>query len=78
MRRGSMDAERKRELKALGKAEVARQSAELQGRLAAANAAPVGSNAWMAGYRRDTQREKWLKKRLPILHEKRPLTNFSS
>ena len=48
-----MDAERKRELKALGKAEVARQSAELQGRLAAANAAPVGSNAWMAGYRRD-------------------------
>lgn len=63
-----MDAERKRQLKALGKAEVERRSAELRASLAEANPAPPGSDAWAAQYRTSTERERWLRKELPVLH----------
>lgn len=66
-----MDAERKRQLKALGKAEVQRRSAELQANLAASNPAPIGSVEWAVGYKRGTKREHWLKKKLPVLHTDR-------
>jgi len=66
-----MDAERKRQLKALGKAEVERRSAELQAALDAANPAPSGSDEWGRGYKKATLRERWLRKKAPILHQKR-------
>jgi hypothetical protein len=66
-----LDAERKRQLKALGKAEVERRSAELQAALDAANPAPSGSDEWGKGYRKATLRERWLRKKLPIIHKKR-------
>ena len=66
-----MDAERKRTLKALGKAEVERRSAELHSSLSAANPAPIGSDEWATGYKTGTNRERWLRRRLPVLHEKR-------
>lgn len=62
-----MDAERKRQLKALGKAEVERRSAELRATLDEANLAPPGSDAWAARYRTGTERERWLRATLPTL-----------
>jgi hypothetical protein len=66
-----MDAERKRQLKALGKAEVERQSAELQATLSAANPAPIGSDEWAKNYKTGTLREKWVRETLPILRKKK-------
>lgn len=66
-----MDADRKRELKQRGKAEVARRSSELRAELSAANPAPIGSDDWAKNYRTGTEREKWLRKKLPILHRDR-------
>jgi hypothetical protein len=62
-----MDEKRRRELKALGKAEVARQSAELWTALHEANAAAPGDANWSANYRRGVERERWLRKTLPVL-----------
>ena len=64
-----MDAARKRQLKAIGKAEVARQSEAIHASLAEANSAAIGSDAWAKNHRTGTLREKWLRKRLPILHK---------
>lgn len=63
-----MDPERKRALKKLGKAEVQRQSDEIRRVLDEANPADIGSDAWAKGYRLGTERERWLRKRLPTLH----------
>ena len=62
-----MDAERRRQLKAAGKAEVERRSAELQAALTAANPAPIGSDEWAQRYKVGTEREQWLLSKLPIL-----------
>jgi hypothetical protein len=62
-----MDPVRRRELKQLGKKEVERRSAELQNTLSAANPSPVGSDEWARGYKLGIQREKWLRKKLPLL-----------
>jgi len=66
-----MDAERKRQLKKLGKAEVQRQSAELRQALQQANPARPGSDGWAQGYKLGTQRERWLRKKLPTLHKEK-------
>jgi hypothetical protein len=66
-----MDAETKRKLKKLGKAEVERRSAELRADLAEANPAPIGSDEWGERYKRGTERERWLRKKLPLLRKKR-------
>src|SRR5258706_15993453 len=66
-----MDANRKRELKQLGKAEVNRRSSELRAELSEANPAPIGSDDWAKNYRTGTDREKWLRKKLPTLHRDR-------
>jgi hypothetical protein len=63
-----MDAERRRQLKAAGKAEVERRSAELRAALTSANSVPVGSDAWAEGYRTGTKRERRLRSSLPVLH----------
>jgi len=63
-----MDEERKRKLKALGKAEVERRSAELRAALDEANPARPGEDAWSSHYRTGTERERWLRNKLPILH----------
>jgi hypothetical protein len=66
-----MDKERKKQLKKLGKAEVARQSAEIHSALKAANPAAFGDLAWAANYTNGIRRERWLKRRLPLLKSKR-------
>jgi hypothetical protein len=66
-----VDSKRKRQLKALGKAEVARESATLHAPLRAANPAAPGDNAWAENYRRGVQRERWLRRKLPLLHARR-------
>lgn len=66
-----MDAERKRQLKNLGKAEVARQSAEIHAALKTANPATYDDPAWGANYKNGARREKWLHRRLPLLTRKR-------
>jgi hypothetical protein len=63
-----MNAERRRQLKAVGKAEVERRSAELRAAVTASNPAPIGSDEWVRGYRAGTQRERWLRSKLPVLH----------
>jgi hypothetical protein len=65
-----MDAARRRELKRLGKAEVERRSAEVNAALALANPASAGSDEWARGYRDGVYRERWLKRKLPILHHR--------
>ena len=62
-----MDAEQKRALKKLGKAEVERRSAELRAALEEANPGGAASEDWASGYRDGVERERWLKKALPIL-----------
>ncbi|WP_343635095.1 hypothetical protein [Roseateles sp.] len=66
-----MDADRKRQLKKLGKAEVARQSAELRASLTDANPAALGDSAWANNHKTGILREKWLKKKLPLLRQKK-------
>jgi len=65
-----MDKERRRQLKALGKAEVARQSAAVWNALREANPAKPGDPEWSKNYRRGVEREKWLRKNLPLLGPK--------
>ena len=65
-----MDAERKRQLKKLGKAEVQRRSAELDAALRESNPAPIGSDEWAENYRVATLRERRLRRDLPVLHRK--------
>ncbi|GHE41458.1 hypothetical protein GCM10007167_24180 [Vulcaniibacterium thermophilum] len=62
-----MDKQRRRELKALGKAEVARQSAAVWAALREANPAQPGDPEWSENYRRGVERERWLRKELPLL-----------
>jgi hypothetical protein len=64
---GPIDAERKRELKRLGKAEVERRSSVLKEAMELANPAPTDSDRWADGYRDGVERERWLKKKLPVL-----------
>lgn len=66
-----MDSARKKLLKALGKAEVARSSAEIHAALKAANPVSLGDKQWSENYKRGTLREKWLKRKLPLLHAKK-------
>jgi hypothetical protein len=66
-----MDSNRKRQLKKLGKAEVARKSAEIHSALKAANPLAPGEEGWSKNYKAGTLREKWLKKKLPLLHRAR-------
>jgi hypothetical protein len=63
-----MDPERRRQLKRAGKAEVERRSAELNAAMSASNPAPVGSEEWGRGYKSGTERERWLRVKLPVLH----------
>ena len=64
-----MDPERKRALKKLGKAEVQRQSDEVRRALDEANPMDASSDAWIRGHKLGTERERWLRKRLPTLHQ---------
>jgi hypothetical protein len=66
-----MDPERKRALKAAGKAEVGRRSDDLQGALSAANPAPIASDEWVTNYKRSLAVEKWLQRKRPLLRAKR-------
>ncbi|MCG8095389.1 MAG: hypothetical protein JAZ17_17515 [Candidatus Thiodiazotropha endolucinida] len=66
-----MDKERKRKLKKLGKDEVQRRSDELHARLNEANPLDPGEPGWAENYKRGTERERWLKKKLPTLHQPR-------
>ena len=65
-----MDSSRKKQLKALGKAEVARSSAEIRAALKAANPVSPGDEGWAENYKRGTLHEKWLQRKLPLLHAK--------
>lgn len=65
-----MDAERKRQLKSQGKAEVERRSTQLRRAMRAANPAPIGSDEWGKNYKTGTLREKELKRILPIIHKR--------
>uniref|UniRef100_UPI001AAC9514 hypothetical protein n=1 Tax=Cognatilysobacter terrigena TaxID=2488749 RepID=UPI001AAC9514 len=62
-----MDQKRRRELKALGKAEVARQSAAVRAAMHEANPAELSDPEWSKNYRRGVERERWLRKALPLL-----------
>lgn len=66
-----MDRERRRHLKALGKAEVARESAAIHASLRRANPAHRGDAQWTDSYRRGTERERWLRRKLPLLRAAR-------
>lgn len=66
-----MDAEHKKALKRLGKAEVERRSSQLRAQLAESNPAPAGSDAWARNYRTGTDRERWLRRALPTLNQQR-------
>lgn len=63
-----MDPARKRELKALGKAEVKRRSAELRAALDEANPARPGDADFARNHRSGTERGRWLRNTLPTLH----------
>lgn len=65
-----MDQRRRQELKALGKAEVKRRSAELRAAMSDANPLEPGDPGWSANHRRGTERERWLRDKLPVLHKK--------
>jgi len=62
-----MDRDRRRQLKALGKAEVARESAALHASLRQANPAKPGDDQWADHYRLGVKRERWLRHKLPLL-----------
>jgi hypothetical protein len=66
-----MDRLRKKQLKALGKAEVARSSAEIHAALKTSNPVPFSDERWSENYKRATLREKWLIRKSPLLHAKR-------
>jgi hypothetical protein len=66
-----MDSERKRQLKALGKAEVARQSEALHSALQEANPAKLSDGQWGPNYRKGVERERWLRRKLPVLRAAR-------
>jgi hypothetical protein len=66
-----MDRERRKQLKAIGKAEVQRRSVELKRAMEMANPGPIGSDAWVAGYATGTHREQWLRRKTPLLHAKK-------
>jgi len=66
-----MDRDRRKQLKAIGKAEVERRSEELKRALEVANRSPIGSDAWAAGYAAGTHREQWLRRKTPVLHQKK-------
>lgn len=84
-----MDDAEKRKLKRLGKQIVEQRSRELQERLAEANPAPVGSDAWAQNFRAQTLRERKLRRLPPdrisgsealrdfVLNEVDPGPNFS-
>jgi hypothetical protein len=63
-----VDKQRQRELKAKGKAEVERRSAELRAATLAANPARVTDENWATNYKRGTELERWLRAELPVLH----------
>lgn len=65
-----MDQQRKKKLKKMGKAEVARQSAEVWQALKAANPVDPGDDAWAGNYKRGLLREKWLRDELPLLNSR--------
>lgn len=81
------DAE-KRRLKKIGKQVVEQQSRELHERLAEANPAPIGSDAWARNYKAQTLRERELRRSPPdkiaalevaqefLLHPADPGPNF--
>jgi len=52
-----MDNERRKQLKALGKAEVARRSAEIEAALKAANPVAYGDERWGKNFKRGMRRE---------------------
>jgi hypothetical protein len=62
-----MEPERKRQLKAAGKAEVQRRSAELRAALDAANPLRPGEPGWAQNYKVGTRRGRWLRARQPTL-----------
>ena len=62
-----MDRERKRQLKAAGKAEVQRRSAELYAAMDAANPAQPGDAHWAENYRQGRENKRWLMAGLPTL-----------
>jgi len=62
-----MDRDRRRQLKALGKAEVARESAALHASLRQANPVRPGDDQWADHYRLGVKRERWLRHKLPLL-----------
>ena len=64
-----MDRDRKKQLKKLGKAEVQRRSDELHAKLHEANPLDPGEPGWADNYKRGTERDRWLKKKLPTLHQ---------
>ena len=72
-----MDKDRKRHLKKLGKAEVQRVSDKLHRSLKEANPLDPGDPGWAENYRVGSKREKWLKSKLPVLHEPK-LSKFFS
>lgn len=63
-----MDKTRRRYLKAQGKAEVQRRSAELRATMKAANPADYSDSAWARNYKHSTELERWLRKELPVIH----------
>lgn len=66
-----MDRDRRRQLKAWGKAEVARESAALQASLRHANPAAPGDDQWASHYRLGVMRERWLREKLPLLRSEK-------
>jgi hypothetical protein len=65
-----MDRSLKERLRKLGKAEVARRSAEHNAALKAANPVSPGDKGWAGNYKRGTLREKWLREKLPVLRQR--------
>ena len=68
-REAVVDADRKRTLRRLGKAEVERRSAGLRAELAEANPALSGSDDWGHNYKVGTERERWLRRKSPTLRK---------
>jgi hypothetical protein len=71
-----MDPSRKRELKKLGKAEVARRSAVLRAAMKDANPAALSDPSWEQNYKLGLSREKWLREKLPLLRREQVETMF--
>jgi len=62
-----MDPQRKRQLKAAGKAEVKRRSTALYAALDAANPVKPGDPGWSDNYKEGVARKHWLNRKLPTL-----------